>query len=382
MAQEKHNPWESGLKERQEKEAKEKAEREAKEKAEREAREKAEREARERAEAAKPKPQGPSATEFAGMLAAVDDKDAKLAMIKARAGDLFKQGFYRDADDLYTRAIALEPTHQAYSNRSACRCADRDYERALDDAHVCVHKAPKWGKGYSRLGAALYGLSRFAEAVKAYEEGLKVEPGLQALQEGLADTLKRRQLAGGEWVVLVDGSRKIDTNTRDGVQSLAQLHEPLYICSTPNGICAVDQTPLLPQKEKDGPIRQVKIYSEFGTTWRTFNEQYKDNGCKSLNDVVSCCCDGPRMFTAELRKARLQSLMVHDSRSMSCKHENIDKVHCEQVCFQARRDALHPALSACGLHTIECPAPGSVSVWPSHEPAPCAAPGVFQPTHV
>ena len=36
MAQEKHNPWESGLKERQAKEAKEKAEKEAKEERERE----------------------------------------------------------------------------------------------------------------------------------------------------------------------------------------------------------------------------------------------------------------------------------------------------------------------------------------------------------
>jgi hypothetical protein len=35
----------------------------------------------------------------------------------------------------------------------------------------CVSLKPTWGKGYSRLGAAYFGLEDWSEAVKAYEQG-------------------------------------------------------------------------------------------------------------------------------------------------------------------------------------------------------------------
>ena len=40
---------------------------------------------------------------------------------------------------------------------------------------------PTWSKGYARKGAALHGQRRFADAIAAYEAGLKLEdsPGLR-----------------------------------------------------------------------------------------------------------------------------------------------------------------------------------------------------------
>ena len=35
----------------------------------------------------------------------------------------------------------------------------------------CVEVKPDWAKGYSRLGAAYYGLEEWEDAVKAYEDG-------------------------------------------------------------------------------------------------------------------------------------------------------------------------------------------------------------------
>jgi hypothetical protein len=35
----------------------------------------------------------------------------------------------------------------------------------------CVDLKPDWAKGYSRLGAAYYGLQEWEEAIKAYEDG-------------------------------------------------------------------------------------------------------------------------------------------------------------------------------------------------------------------
>lgn len=35
----------------------------------------------------------------------------------------------------------------------------------------CVELKPDWAKGYSRLGAAYYGLEEWEQATKAYEDG-------------------------------------------------------------------------------------------------------------------------------------------------------------------------------------------------------------------
>ena len=151
---EKHNPWESGLKERQAKEAKEKKEKEEREQREAEEAARRERERLEAEEAARPKPTGPPPIEFAKAVAAAPDMNAKLGLLKGRAADLFGQGFPKEAAELYTQAIRLQPSHALHSNRSACRCALFNFEAALDDADACLKLKPGWAKGYARRGAA------------------------------------------------------------------------------------------------------------------------------------------------------------------------------------------------------------------------------------
>ena len=63
-----------------------------------------------------------------------------------------------------------------YSNRSAANAGLGDFESALADAEKTVAYKPDWPKGYSRKGAALYGLRRFNDAVEAYEAGLAIDP--------------------------------------------------------------------------------------------------------------------------------------------------------------------------------------------------------------
>jgi len=72
-----------------------------------------------------------------------------------------------------------------FSNRSAAHASKEDYQHALEDAEKTVQLKPDWGKSYSRLGAAFFGLRRLDEAVAAYRKGLQVEPGNAQLQEGL-----------------------------------------------------------------------------------------------------------------------------------------------------------------------------------------------------
>jgi stress-induced-phosphoprotein 1 len=57
------------------------------------------------------------------------------------------------------QAIELDPqNHVLYSNRSACYASLKEFNKALEDANVCVRLSPQWSKGYGRKGAALHGL--------------------------------------------------------------------------------------------------------------------------------------------------------------------------------------------------------------------------------
>ena len=46
-----------------------------------------------------------------------------------------------------------------------------NFGAALQDARKCVMVKPDWARGYSRLGAAYFGLGRLSDAKTAYREG-------------------------------------------------------------------------------------------------------------------------------------------------------------------------------------------------------------------
>lgn len=86
----------------------------------------------------------------------------------------------------FTQAIDIDPmNHVYYSNRSASYASLKQYEKALEDADLCIALAPEWPKAFSRKGAALHGLGRLDEAKEVYQEGLKHDPENALLKEGL-----------------------------------------------------------------------------------------------------------------------------------------------------------------------------------------------------
>ena len=50
-----------------------------------------------------------------------------------------------------------------YSNRSAAHAALQQWREALEDAQACTRLKPRWGKGWSRRGAAQSGLELHGE---------------------------------------------------------------------------------------------------------------------------------------------------------------------------------------------------------------------------
>jgi len=100
----------------------------------------------------------------------------------------FSAGHHSTAIKHFTLAIRLDKNnHLLYSNRSACHASLRDASRALEDASACLRIAPTWVKGYSRRGAALVLRGDYKEALRAFRQGLEIEPGNPGLQKGYDD---------------------------------------------------------------------------------------------------------------------------------------------------------------------------------------------------
>ncbi|TMW60948.1 hypothetical protein Poli38472_000990 [Pythium oligandrum] len=125
---------------------------------------------------------------------------------KDRGNRAFAAGNHRDAIASFSEAIALHERAAAngevggklyvyYSNRSASYLKLGDGQNALKDADKCVALKRDWAKGYSRKGAALYHLNRLGEALRAYKDGLTIEPSNAALQEGLRSVQARMSAA-------------------------------------------------------------------------------------------------------------------------------------------------------------------------------------------
>ncbi|CAE7558563.1 HOP3, partial [Symbiodinium microadriaticum] len=72
-----------------------------------------------------------------------------------------------------------------------------DAVNALSDAEKCVELSPQWPKGYSRKGAALHSLRRYADAVTAYESGLTIAPADAGLKNGLVEVQKAQSQSSG-----------------------------------------------------------------------------------------------------------------------------------------------------------------------------------------
>ena len=67
--------------------------------------------------------------------------------LKTQGNQAFSSGDYPRAIELFSQAVAVDPTnHVLYSNRSAAYAATKDYEAALEDAEKVVSIKADWSK--------------------------------------------------------------------------------------------------------------------------------------------------------------------------------------------------------------------------------------------
>lgn len=106
---------------------------------------------------------------------------------KQQGNTAFVAKDFDKAIEFFSKAIDASeaPNHVLYSNRSACYSSSKKFAEALKDAEECVKISPSWSKGYNRVGAAQFGLSKLEEAEKSYERALELDSSNKAAREGL-----------------------------------------------------------------------------------------------------------------------------------------------------------------------------------------------------
>merc|ERR1712070_889261 len=101
--------------------------------------------------------------------------------LKQKGNEAFKRNEFKLACEIFTEAIELDATnHVLYSNRSAARAGNNEFDLALSDAEKVIELKPDFVKGYGRKG-------EFELAKKAYEDGLKVDAANDTCKDGIKE---------------------------------------------------------------------------------------------------------------------------------------------------------------------------------------------------
>ncbi|XP_051866362.1 tetratricopeptide repeat protein 31 [Pristis pectinata] len=102
--------------------------------------------------------------------------NAKILELAVQGNSMANKGRYEDAVGYFTEAIKYDPKeYRLFGNRSYCYERLQQYSRALNDAHIALTLNPSWPKGYFRKARALAGVKRYAEAIEAFREVLRID---------------------------------------------------------------------------------------------------------------------------------------------------------------------------------------------------------------
>lgn len=114
----------------------------------------------------------------------------KLPFAYSRIGHLFEaKGDFKEAAFWYRKALKHRPNDATFHiflasnafNRGLLKQSEAYYRRALGCSEGCLDEA------YFNLGGILLGKRNYAEAIKCYQEALKIDPKYKIAKERLDD---------------------------------------------------------------------------------------------------------------------------------------------------------------------------------------------------
>ncbi|XP_005112882.1 LON peptidase N-terminal domain and RING finger protein 3 [Aplysia californica] len=118
--------------------------------------------------------------------------ECRAAVLKKEGNGYFEKRDFRNAIDVYSKAIDIAPSdHLLLSNRCHAFASLDMFSEALDDAELVVQLRPDWPKGYFRKGAALYGLGQYEDAAVAFLQCLALDQKVTSAKDYLSKTLDK-----------------------------------------------------------------------------------------------------------------------------------------------------------------------------------------------
>lgn len=139
----------------------------------------------------------------------------KAEELKGKGNTEMGQKNYVEAIKLYTEAIKLDSENAVYyANRAAAFSHNGEHERAVDDAKKSIEVDPKYSKALSRMGHAYFSLGKYEEAVKAYEDGVALDPTNELMKQSLAAAKSKTASASPTTSSPSDAVAEPETSTR------------------------------------------------------------------------------------------------------------------------------------------------------------------------
>lgn len=109
---------------------------------------------------------------------------------KNAGNEKYKAGDFPGAIKEFEEGIKRDPMNKdIYSNRCMTFIKLMEPVQALKDAEKCLELDPKFVKGLAKKGACHHLLKEYHKAMRAYEQGLEIDPNHKECQEGKAKTL-------------------------------------------------------------------------------------------------------------------------------------------------------------------------------------------------
>ena len=109
---------------------------------------------------------------------------------RVKGNELFKEGKFPAALKEFDEGIRRNPKAVAiYSNRSATLIKLMDIVAALKDADKCIELDPNFVKAYVRKGTCHHLMKEYHKAMKAYDDGLKIDSSNKELIDGKNKTI-------------------------------------------------------------------------------------------------------------------------------------------------------------------------------------------------
>ena len=177
---------------------------------------------------------------------------------------------YDKALQMFAKVIQIAPEwYGTYVNIGSIYNDMGQYEKGIDPLKKSIAIRPSYS-GYVNLGAAYFGLNRFDDAAKAYQEAIKLDPEQQVIWGNLGAALyyggKKDQAVGPSRKAIELALADLKVNPRDAelLSSLAGYYSMLG--DRKNALLYLGQALQYGHNDKGILIDAAGVYSQLGET--------------------------------------------------------------------------------------------------------------------